>query len=148
MDFIKRIFKSFVRGPVYLIFFGLFFFGVGAGLTYKQRTLERQGIEVPGEVVGFATNCDDDGCSYAPSVRFTTENGQSVSFQTTYYSNPPAYDTGQSVQVVYPPENPKKAVIKEQGQLFRIIFMGIGGLVIILGLFVFMGNLKNDYLQE
>ena len=148
MNFIKRIFKSFVRGPIYITLFGSIFFGIGAGLAYKQWTLEHQGIHTQGEVLGFSTSCDDEGCSYAPVVRITTQNGQEISVQTTYYSNPPAYDTGQIVQVIYPSENPEKAVVEDQGQAFRIIFMLVGGVVIALGLFVFAVNIKSSYMQD
>jgi len=133
-----------VGGPIYIILFGLVFFGIGAGLTYKQRTFERQGAQAQGEVTGLQTNCDNDGCTYTPVVRFTTHAGESISFASSYSSNPPAYDIGESVIVIYSLEDPDKAVIKGQGQLFRIIFMIVGGAVIIFGLAIFSSNIKNS----
>ena len=42
-----------MHGPIYIILFGLVFFGIGAGLTYTQRAFERQGAQAQGEVTGF-----------------------------------------------------------------------------------------------
>ena len=146
MSFIERIYKSFMDGLIYVILFGLVFYGIGAGLTYRQQSMERQGIEVQGEVVSFVQSCDDDGCTYTPVVRFQTKNGQSVSYESTYSSSPPAYDVGESVQVFYSPENSEKAAIKGEGRVLRIIFTIVGGLIIVFGLSVFGTNVRNSYL--
>ena len=138
MGFIKRIYKSFMQGPIYVILFGLVFYGIGFGLSYRQRTMERQGLQVAGEVVSLVQNCDDDGCSYAPVVRFQTQDGRSISYESSYSSSPPAYDVGESVQVFYLPENPEKAVIKGEGRVLRLIFTIVGGLIIVFG-FSFFG---------
>jgi hypothetical protein len=148
MSLIKQIFNSFLRGPVFFILFGLVFFGIGAGLTYQQRAFERQGAQAQGEVISLTTRCDDDGCSYAPVVRFDTSTGQTISFESTYSSNPPAYAVGESVTVIYSLERPEKAVIKDQGQTFRIIFMAVGGVVITIGLVMFASNLRDSYLSQ
>jgi hypothetical protein len=55
---------------------------------------------------------------------------------------------GESVQVFYSPENPEKATIKGEGRVFRIIFMTVGGVIIIFGLFMFGSNIKNSYLES
>ena len=148
MSAIKKIFKSFMNGPIYMIFFGLIFFGIGAGLTYTQRTFEQSGASATGEVTMLAESCDDDGCTYSPVVRYKTTSGRTVSFESSYSSSPPAYDVGESVEVIYDLQNPEKAVIKGEGQMFRIIFMTLGGVVIILGLGLFGSNVKNSYLQQ
>jgi len=135
-----------MRGPIYILLFGLIFYGIGFGLGYKQYSLERQGLQVQGKVVSFVQKCNDDGCSYAPIVRFQTQDGRSVSYESYFSSSPPAYDVGESVQVFYSPENPEKAAIKGEGQLFRIIFMLVGGVIIIFGLGMFGSNVKNSYL--
>ena len=143
MEFLKRTVNSFLHGPVYIIAFGLVFFGIGAGLSYSQHSFEREGAQAQGEVISLASRCDDDGCTYTPVVRFTTSSGRSVTFQTNYYSSPPAYHAGQSVTVIYSLENPEKAVIKGQGTLFRIIFMTVGGVVILAGLYWFGSGLSD-----
>jgi len=41
-----------MSGPIYVILFGLIFFGIGGGLTYRQYTFEQQAIPVQGKVTG------------------------------------------------------------------------------------------------
>lgn len=148
MKVIKQIFNSFVQGPVFIILFGLIFFGIGAGLTIRQANLEREGEQAQGEVIGLSESCDDDGCAYAPVVRFTTRAGQSVTFESTFYSSPPSYRTGERVTVNYPPDAPEKAGIKGEGMLFRIIFLVVGGLIMAVGLGMFSTSLVRSFLKD
>jgi len=148
MSFIKRIYKSLMQGPIFIILFGLVFYSIGFGLRHKQRSLERQGIQAQGEVVSFVQSCDDDGCTYAPVVRFKTQDGRSISYESDFSSSPPAYDLGESVQVFYSPDNPEKAAIKGEGRVLRVIFMIVGGVIIVFGLSVFGSNIKNSYLES
>jgi hypothetical protein len=134
-------------GPFYLILFGLIFFGIGAGLTYRQRALEGQGIQAQGKVINLAESCDEDGCTYTPVVRFETRDGRSVSFEGSYSSSPPAYEIDETVTVNYSLEEPEKAVIKGEGQFFRIIFMMVGGVVITIGLVLFGSNIRNIFIR-
>ena len=110
--------------------------------------MERQGTEATGEVVSLVQNCDDDGCTYAPVVHFKTQDGQSISYESSFSSSPPAYEVGESVQVFYSLENPEKVVIKGEGRVFRLIFTIVGGLVIVFGLSIFGSNIKNIYLES
>ena len=148
MSLLKRLSTSFLHGPIYFVLFGLIFFGIGGGLTLHQRTFERQGAQAEGQVVSLSSRCDDDGCSYSPVVRFETQTGRAITFETTYSSNPPAYDVGERVTVVYSLENPEKAVIKGQGQLFRIIFMAVGGVIIAVGMGLFFSNIRDSFLDK
>jgi hypothetical protein len=145
MNAIQKIINSFVQGPIYLVLFGLVFFGIGAGLAFKQYVLERDGAEAQGKVVSLDQSCDDDGCTYSPVVSFQTRGGKSVTFDSTYSSSPPAYDIGETVTVIYPPDAPEKAVIKGEGAVFRIIFMAVGGVVIAFGLYMFGGRLHASF---
>lgn len=139
----KTIFNNLPAWPTFLLLFGLFFFTIGSGMTYQQKVMERQGVEAPGVVVGLYESDDSDGSTYAPVVQFRTTSGQSVEFVTSYYSSPPAYDVGQSVIVVYPPEEPGNAVIKGDGQLFHIIFMLAGGTVAAVGSYLMYVSLRD-----
>jgi len=146
MKIYKSFSKALMGGPLYLILFGLVFFGIGAGLTYHQRALEGQGVQTQGKVIHLEESCDEDGCTYKPVVRFETQDGKSVSFQGTYSSSPPAYQIGETVTVTYSLEEPEKAVIVGEGQLFRIIFMIAGGVVITIGLILFGSNLRDSFI--
>jgi hypothetical protein len=131
----QRFFSKKILGPTIFMIFGLLFFAIGSGMTMRQRTLEKRGIEAPGIVVGLHENYDSDGSTYTPIVQFRTDSGQSVEFVSSYSSSPPAYRVGETVTVVYPPENPEKAIIKGDGQFLHIIFMLLGGIVAAIGFF-------------
>jgi len=145
MSMANKLFKAFMGGPLYVVLFGLIFFGIGAGLTYRQHAMEARGVETEGRVVSLSQSCDDDGCTYSPVVRFNTRGGQSITFESSYSSSPPAYDVGEQVTIIYLPDDPEKAVIQGEGQLFRIIFMIVGGGVIIFGLWVFTMRVRDIF---
>ncbi|WP_085901275.1 DUF3592 domain-containing protein [Kiloniella majae] len=48
---------------------------------------------------------------YRPEVIFQTATGEEVTFQSSTGSNPPAYNRGEKVSVLYNPENPQDAKI-------------------------------------
>ena len=149
MSTIKKVYKSFMHGPIYVVIFGLIFFGIGGGLTYKQYAFKQQAAQAQGEVTGHTMGgCDDDGCSYKSVVGFQTQDGKSASYTTTFSSSPPAYDVGETVTVFYSPENPEKAIIKGEGIVFRIIFMSVGGVIILFGLGFFVSNVRDSILTE
>ena len=148
MAIIKQAFKSFMHGPVYLILFGLIFFGIGGALTYRQIKFERQGVVIQGEVISLSTNCDSDGCTYSPIVKFKTRNGRAITFESNFSSSPPSYNVGEVVTVIYSPETPDDVIIKGEGQVFRIVFMGVGGIIIGIGLYIFGSNFGTSLLNE
>ena len=134
--------------PIVLTLSGLLFFAIGAGLTMRQRALENQGIEAPGVVVALQENYDSDGSTYKPVVQFRTAGGQRVEFASSYSSSPPAYEIGESVTVVYSPENPSEAVIKGEGQIFHVIFMLVGGVDATIGFTLTIVALRNKMVSE
>ena len=146
MSALKRAYRSFMQGPIFIILFGLAFFGVGDALSYKYFNLQLHGEQTQGQVVGLSEQCDDDGCSYAPVVSFETREGATTSYRSNYYSSPPAYDVGERVTVLFDPENPENAAVKGEGSVFRIIFMIVGGSIMIFGLYTFGKRLINPSL--
>ena len=77
-----------------------------------------------------------------------TQAGQQISYWSSYSSNPPAYDLGEEVVVYYKPDNPEKAMIKGEGGVFRVIFMAVGGAVMLGGMAFFAVNIRNSYFNE
>ena len=134
--------------PLIFTLFGLLFFIIGSGLTMRQRSLEQQGTEAQGVVIDLEENYDGDGSTYKPVVQFKTRDGKSVEFASSYSSYPPAYDIGENVTVVYPPENPSEAIIKGDGQILHIIFMLLGGIVASVGFFLILVGIHNRMVSE
>ena len=139
----QRLLSKQLLGPLAFFLFGLLFFTIGSSLTYRQRTLEKQGLETQGTVVALQENSDSDGSTYAPVVQFKTSSGQSIEFVSSYSSSPPSYDVGETVIVVYPPEKPEEAIIKGDGQLLHIIFMLLGGIVAAVGFYLLFSTLRD-----
>ena len=140
----KAIFNKQLVWPLIFLLFGLLFFAIGSGLIYRQRSLEKQGIEAQGMVVGLQENYDSDGSTYTPVVQFKTASGQNVEFVTSYSSRPPAYDVGEPVIVVYQSEYPEHAVIKGDGQLLHVIFMLVGGLIVTVGSYLVYSTIRDS----
>ena len=99
-----------------------------------------------GKVTGLRENCDDEGCTYSPVVLFSTQNGRAITFKSKVSSNPPSYDVGETVTVVYAIDNPEEAVIKGRGRVLQIGFMIIGGITIFAGLNSFSKNVRESVL--
>ncbi len=84
--------------------------------------------EAPGRVVALEERSDSDGSSYAPEVEFTTEDGEAIRFVDSLGSNPPSYEPGDDVRVLYPNGNPRDATIRSFGSLwFVAIVTGVLG---------------------
>jgi len=125
----------FIAAGIMLVM-GVLFAGVAAYIFYQDYALEKNGVQVEGTVISLAMSQDDDGStSYAPVVRFTSQDGREFTIQSNFYSSPPAYQTGQKVSVLYPTDRPGEAKVKGEGNLLMIIFGILGGLEILLGLF-------------
>lgn len=96
--------------------FVLVFGGVGAILLLiagflfvQERSFLASAETVTGHVSDFDISSDsDNNNSYCPVIDFTTQRGQNVEYHANVCSAPPAFDVGQSVKVVYDPQNPRK----------------------------------------
>jgi hypothetical protein len=148
MNILKRAYQSLMRGPIFVIIFGLLFFGIGGGLMVTQYVFKQNAAQTQGVVTGHAMVCDDDGCTYKSVVSFSTSDGEPVSYTSSYSSSPPAHDVGEAVTIFYAPDDPLKANIKGEGIVLRVVFMVIGGVIFIFGLAFFASNIKNSYLAE
>lgn len=102
----------------------------------------QHGLETQGTVIGFVKRRVKHGKAYAPLVRFVALNGQEVTITGMINSEPPAYQIGQIVTVVYPPHQPEQARIKGEGKLFlfafsvaSILLIGSGMLLGVMSLF-------------
>jgi hypothetical protein len=149
MSTIRKIYQSFRNGPIFVVLFGLIFFGIGTALTYRQFAIREGAVEVPGVVRGHILgSCDDDGCSYHSMMDYQTLEGESRSYTTKFSSSPPAYDVGEQVTMFYQPDNPNEVTIKGEGGIFRIVFMSVGSAIMLGGLVFFGINFRNSLLAE
>ena len=84
-----------------------------ASTVWSTKTWVAHAIEVPGKVIEMVRVRDreDSGYMFTPVVRFQTIEGSTVEFESGFRSNPPAYHTGQTVSVLYDPDEPHSAAI-------------------------------------
>jgi hypothetical protein len=89
-----------------------------------------------GTVVELIESRDSDGSTYKPVVRFTTVDGREITYTESFSGNPPPYDVGDTVEVLFTPDNSHKARIRGFMSLWLgpailsgmgIIFAAIGG---------------------
>jgi hypothetical protein len=95
--------------------------GVICGVTVvRTQAFLADSSSASGQVIGLvprqSCDTDDDGdrtCTtvYAPRVRFTTADGQQVTFVSDTASNPPEHDEGDRIDVRYLSNDPTDAVV-------------------------------------
>jgi hypothetical protein len=109
---------------------------IGAGLIWggwylggELAWLGKNGLRVPGAVtrVESVYNSSSEGSSYTyyPFIQFTTEYGESVEFRSNTGSNPPMYRSGDTVTVLYDPENPRAKARIDSGWLNWVLPGGL-----------------------
>jgi len=92
--------------------------------------------------------------TYAPVVRFTAQNGQSIEFLSDSGTSSPAYSIGQTVEVLYLSSSPEKARINDFSSLWMwpFIVAGIGLVFLALGGGIIMvakrKGRKNEFLRR
>lgn len=72
---------------------------------------------------------------YYPIVTFSTSDGQNITFRESVGTNPPAYEQGETVDVLYLPDNPNDARIKDWLSLWLLptVFFSFGALSFLFG---------------
>lgn len=76
---------------------------------------------------------------YAPVVTFTDENGKEHTVTSTFYSDPPVCNEGDTVKLCYDPTDPDNIYLPDfdkPNQTILIPFMVIGALQIAFGVFM------------
>ncbi|MEK6752658.1 MAG: DUF3592 domain-containing protein [Chloroflexota bacterium] len=103
-----------------LVFGNLFFmafclWGVYAAVVAYR--LETSGVVTEGTVVRLEESADANGgcCTYSPVIEFSV-NGQTYTFEGGTASNPPAYQIGERVKVLYDPTDPNTAQINKYSE--------------------------------
>ncbi len=120
------------------------FAGVGvvmllvASVTYQsERRFVTSALRVGGTVVELERQSSSDGSgSWYPIVQFETESGAPTRFRARVGSNPPSWEVGEAVEVLYLPNDPDSARLAGFFSLYigtfvtgllALIFGGIGG---------------------
>lgn len=126
----------FIAVGICLLIIALFLFGNSRSfLSHAQPT---QGV-----VEELVRSGSSDSAAYKPRVRFKAADGRDITFVSPFGRNPPSYKRGETVDVLYLPDNPEKARIRSFFALWgvaliigliAIVFLAIGGGIAVVGL--------------
>jgi len=136
---------------------GLIFFSIGSVLLYKDIKFNQSAQQTTGIVVDLMQKtCSRDNKTnnsysnrrwyecWAPHVSFTTNKSQQYRFTDSKYQAPAAYQRGESVMVLYQPDNPQKAKVKNAGAyMMPGFFARFGALFLIIGVAFLIHSLFN-----
>ena len=116
-----------------------------AGYRYfSTQEFLSNGIWTKGTISGQNFQNDPDGYFYSPIVTFADKQGRKYSWISEIAYNPPRFQIGQVVDVVYQPYDPSVALIVEFWDLYLIdlVLAGIGILLAILSWPLLLTNKK------
>lgn len=126
-----------IRLPFLLI--GLLLLVVGAFSTWSTRNFIDDSVATEGTVVAFDRYRSDGDTLFRPVVVFMTEDGSSVEFTSSFGSSHQRKREGDTVAVLYRPDDPADAEIREFWTLWfgPIVLFGVGALFSAIGAVVF-----------
>ena len=114
----------------FFVFVGLTLLGVSFFVGKSRYAFVKASLETEGEVIDLVSvhskGRTGSSTTYAPYIQFTDAMGRKVYFISTISSNPPSYDLGEKVTVIYDSEAPEEARMKG--------FFAIWGMTSICGL--------------
>ncbi len=119
---------------------------VGVFLLLRTRLFLGRAQAVKGTVIEMvyrrSTSSDGGGGGgYAPVYQFMTSDGQSIVKQDSVASNPPRFQIGQEIDVLYESGKPQKARINKWMNLYFLptLLWGIGLIFIGVGVVIQLG---------
>ena len=109
----------------------------GAGLIWAALDIhnsERQFVEIAwptkGQVVALEAGQDSGD---TPVIRFETPRGRNVLFEARRWARWQAFEIGQSVTVLFDPEDPENARVDGAGPVWIVRILAVaGGLLIVV----------------
>lgn len=116
--------KKIVYGIIFLCVSPFLFIGL-YGL-YSTHQSKKNLIETEGTVVGNVLTIFGDA-TYAPAIKFSTQDSTEIIFTGSVGANPPMYEIGEKVDVLYDSNKPQEARIKSFMELWfgDVLFISI-----------------------
>ena len=109
---------------------------IGVFLFIRTRIFIGKAQEAKGTVIqmvyGRTSSSSGSGGGYAPVYQFRTLDGQTIVIQDSLSSNPPQFQVGQEIDVLYESGNPQKARINKWMNLYFVPVL-LGGMGLIFG---------------
>ena len=109
---------------------------IGVFLFIRTRIFIGNAQEAKGTVIQMVysrtSSSSGSGGGYAPVYQFKTLDGQNIVIQDSLSSNPPRFQVGQEIDVLYESGNPQKARINKWMNLYFVPVL-LGGMGLIFG---------------
>ncbi|ABQ07553.1 DUF3592 domain-containing protein [Flavobacterium johnsoniae] len=111
----------------------------------KQAFIKKAEV-VQGDVVELVRERSNNSIMYAPVVSFITKEGSKIEITSSVSSNPPSYNVGETVEIMYNPKEPNKANINSFESLWLgVLVMGIFGIIFFLvGFLIILYGIKKQ----
>ena len=134
-----------------LFFAGFCLWGVYAG--YVSWQLDQNGQTTTGIVVRLEESDSSEGgcCVYSPVIEFVANNDQTYSFEGDTASDPPAYEVGEEIPVLYDPTDPDTAQINKWSERWLFPLIIIPAMILaalIVNFFLIRAFWRNDAISE
>jgi len=121
--------ESFIFGLIFG-FVGFVLAALALFFLIRTRSFISRSKQTQGTITQMVYSSDSDSSGYTPVFRFRTLEGQEVEVSGNLRTNPPQFQVGQTIEVLYDPENPQKARIKKWMNLYFVpALLGFLGLV-------------------
>ena len=110
---------------------GIIMLAIGAFLLVREMAFLSNDQSATATVTSLASDLDSSGNPVkCPVVNFTAANGQAVYYDASdFCANPPRYQVGQTIQVLYDPQNPNHVqfagFVGEFGEGTLFTFLGL-----------------------
>lgn len=115
--------------------FGFLLFAIAVIIFVRTRIFINKAQEVKGTVVEMVyrrKSTKRNGGGYLPVYQFRTIDGKKITAKDSLSSNPPRFQVGQEIDVLYNPENPHNARINNRLNLYFLPAL-LGGLGLLFG---------------
>ena len=125
---------------VFLNLVWIILIGVAVYVGRGSWELKQRGATVTGTVVSMrkVDATDDAGVTYAPVISYDVQ-GHTYTYESSNSSDPPAYDIGEKVMLLYRPADPEDVRVNSWFDLwFLPAMLGVGGVVVAIVSFVMM----------
>jgi hypothetical protein len=111
-------------------FVGFILLLIALFIFFRTRSFIGRSLQAQATVTQMVYSSSSDGGGYSPVFRFRTLEGQEVEVAENLSSNPPQFKVGQTIEVLYDPQNPHNARIKKWFNLYFVpLLLGFLGLI-------------------
>jgi hypothetical protein len=119
--------------------------GVAVYVGRGSWELKQKGASATGTVVSLreVDETDNTGVTYAPVISYAVQ-GHTYTYESSNSSDPPAYDVGEKVALLYQPDDPEEVRVNSWFDLWFLPAMlgGAGVVVAIVSLVMMVGAIR------